>query len=188
MYNVNGLAVFNPNKAVGSGRHFETWNQMPFIKRYCWAELANIECNVRLLFQIFHLFWAYNSLPKMISHCWNFQLESLRKYELFQDTVGNIVSGSSNCDNHALLHYPIVPYFLFGIFFLVYTSRALWSIRRATEMSNTVNYIINGVEEIVRDVLDYLIDESGKPENENQEQQKVRLREGKKKFLYKFWS
>ena len=51
-------------------------------------------------------------------------------------------------------------------------------------MSNTVNYIINGVEEIVRDVLDYLIDESGKPENENQEQQKVRFRGGKN--LYKF--
>ena len=114
----------------------------------------------------------------MISHRW----KSL-KNELFQDTVGNIVSGSSNCDNHALLHYPIVPYFLFGIFFLVYTSRALWSIRRATEMSNTVNYIINGVEEIVRDILDYLIDESGKPENENQEQQKVRLRGGKKFFI-----
>ena len=47
-------------------------------------------------------------------------------------------------------------------------------------MSNTVNYIINGVEEIVRDVLDYLIDESGKPENKNQEQQKVRHRGGKK--------
>merc|ERR1719394_309869 len=60
MYNVNGLADLNPNKAVGSGRHFETWNQMPFIKRYCWAELANIECN---------------------------------------DTVGNIISGSSNCEN-----------------------------------------------------------------------------------------
>ena len=55
MYNVNGLAVFNPNKAVGSGRHFETWNQMPFIKRYCWAELANIECNVRLLFEMFQV-------------------------------------------------------------------------------------------------------------------------------------
>ena len=50
-------------------------------------------------------------------------------------------------------------------------------------MSNTVNYIINGVEEIVRDVLDYLIDESGKPENENQEQQKVRLRREKKFFI-----
>ena len=65
----------------------------------------------------------------------------------------------------------------------MYTSRALWSIRLATEMSNTVNYIINGVEEIVRDVLDYLIDESGKPENENQEQQKVRFREGKENFV-----
>ena len=33
MYNVDGLAVFNPNRiGIGTGTHYETWNQMPFIR------------------------------------------------------------------------------------------------------------------------------------------------------------
>lgn len=115
MYNVNGLAVFNPNfQALGRGyRHYETWNQMPYIRRHCWAELGNTQCEEGIF--------------------------------------------RGDCKNLELLHYSIVPYFLFAIFIVMYTVKALWNIGKATEMANKVNYLITGFEEVIRDILECLI-------------------------------
>lgn len=48
MYSVEGLQVFNPNRFFGSSPpyksyHFETWNQIPFLRKYCWAKLSAID-------------------------------------------------------------------------------------------------------------------------------------------------
>lgn len=110
MYNVDGLAVYNPNNIQLGGRHYETWNQMPYIRLHCWSALTNTDC---------------------------FDGECKNKVNLF--------------------HYSIVPYFLFAITLLMYTTKALWQLGKATEMSNKVNYLIGGIEEAVRDVLEYLI-------------------------------
>ena len=48
MYSVDGLQVFNPNRFLGSSPpyksyHFETWNQIPFLRKYCWAKLSSMD-------------------------------------------------------------------------------------------------------------------------------------------------
>ncbi|CAG5108256.1 Oidioi.mRNA.OKI2018_I69.chr1.g3709.t1.cds [Oikopleura dioica] len=74
MYSVDGLQVFNPNRYFGSSPpyksyHFETWNQIPFLRKYCWAKLSNMECGVETILgncEESQNLWHYAILPKFL--------------------------------------------------------------------------------------------------------------------------
>ena len=79
---------------------------MPYIRRYCWAELTKADCIDSVVNNMFNL--TSNRSPR-----------------------------ENVCNNVALVHYSILPYFLLGICLLMYTAQAFWQIGKATEIANS---------------------------------------------------
>ena len=69
-------------------------------------------------------------MPYIRRHCW----AELTNTDCFEDLLD---PGKEECESLWLVHYSIVPYFLFGVFLVMYTAQAFWQIGKATEMANS---------------------------------------------------